>query len=32
MFHIDILLYVINKDEILEFKIPWLVCCLYPNG
>lgn len=25
LFHIGILLYVINKDEIPEFKIPWLI-------
>lgn len=25
LFHISILLYVINKDEIPEFKIPWLI-------
>lgn len=25
LFHIGVLLYVINKDEIPEFKIPWLI-------
>lgn len=29
VFHVGVLLYVINKDEIPEFKIPWLIILFF---
>ncbi len=31
IFHFGILLYLINRDEIPEFKMPWLIHNFFPN-
>lgn len=31
IFHVGVLLYLINRDEIPEFKLPWLLICISPR-